>query len=126
MNARHATPLVLTALTLALTACGNKGPLVLPTEPAPQEAPPAKPGEVPVTISKANDPPVATAPTPKSTLPTPPLEGMLPPPTKIGTDGKGADGKSTDGKSTDGKTQDGDGSDQPTPVEPKPAEPAGG
>ncbi|MBW8809122.1 MAG: lipoprotein [Lysobacter sp.] len=114
MNARHATPLVLTALTLALAACGNKGPLVLPTQPAPQEAPPAKPGEVPVTISKANDPPVATAPVPKS-LPTPPLDSVLTPPTT--QDGK----DSKDAKDKDGKTQDGDGSDATKPAEPTPA-----
>lgn len=114
MNARHATPLVLTALTLALTACGNKGPLVLPTQPAPQEAPPAKPGEVPVTISKANDPPVATAPATKS-LPTPPLDSVLTPPTT--QDGK----DSKDAGNKDGKTQDGDGPDATKPAEPTPA-----
>lgn len=111
MNARHATPLVLTALTFALAACGNKGPLVLPTQPAPQEAPPAKPGEVPVTISKANDPPVATAPATKS-LPTPPLDSVLAPPTT-------QDGKDT--KDKDGKTQDGDGAGETKPAEPTPA-----
>lgn len=80
MNARHATPLILTALTLVLAACGNKGPLVLPTAPPPQEEPRAKPGEVPVTISNANDPPVAAEPGAKKPLPTPPLENLLPPP----------------------------------------------
>lgn len=114
MNARHATPLVLTALTLALTACGNKGPLVLPTQPAPQEAPAAKPGEVPVTISKANDPPVATAPATKS-LPAPPLDSVLTPPaTQDGQD-------SQDAKDKDGKTQDGDGAGETKPAEPTPA-----
>jgi len=120
MNARHATPLVLTALTLALTACGNKGPLVLPTQPAPQEAPPAKPGEVPVSISKANDPPVATKPATKS-LPTPPLDSVLTPPTtQDGQDSKDAkDAK--DAKDKDGETQDGDGAGQTKPAEPTPA-----
>ncbi|KWS06283.1 lipoprotein [Lysobacter capsici] len=114
MNARHATPLVLTALTLALTACGNKGPLVLPTQPAPQEAPPAKPGEVPVSISKANDPPVATKPATKS-LPTPPLDSVLTPPTtQDGQDSK-------DAKDKDGEAQDGDGAGQTKPAEPTPA-----
>ncbi|MGN7919978.1 LPS translocon maturation chaperone LptM [Lysobacter antibioticus] len=107
MNARIATPLVLTALTLALTACGNKGPLVLPTEPAPQEAPVAKPGEVPVTISTANNPPVATDPNAKTSLPTlPPLDGSQP----------AAEGA----KDADTQDKDGDGKDDAKPVEPVP------
>jgi predicted small lipoprotein YifL len=117
MNARHATPLILTALTFVLTACGNKGPLVLPTQPAPQQAPRAKPGEVPVTISNANDPPVATDPNAakKSTLPAPPLQSVLPPP---------AGAKDSDGKDKNKKTQDGkDGETPPAdpPAEPTPA-----
>lgn len=108
MNARIATPLVLTALTLALTACGNKGPLVLPTEPAPQEAPVAKPGEVPVTISTANDPPVAADPNAKTSLPTlPPLDSAQP----------AAEGA----KEAEAQDKDGDGKDDAEPV--KPAEP---
>lgn len=111
MNARHATPLVLTALTLALAACGNKGPLVLPTQPAPQEAPPAKPGEVPVTISTTNDPPVAAPPNARSTLPTPPLDSVLTPP-------------ATPKDGQDGKAQDGDGADPPKPADPASGKPA--
>jgi predicted small lipoprotein YifL len=120
MNARHATSpistaLIASALTLVLSACGNKGPLVLPTQPAPQQAPRAKPGEVPVTISNANDPPVATDPntSKKSTLPAPPLQSVLPPP--AGT--KDAEGK-------DKKTQDGQTPPDP-PVEPTPASSSG-
>ncbi|ALN93417.1 MULTISPECIES: LPS translocon maturation chaperone LptM [Lysobacter] len=119
MNARHATSpistaLIASALTLVLSACGNKGPLVLPTQPAPQQAPRAKPGEVPVTISNANDPPVATDPNvgKKSTLPAPPLQSVLPPP--AGT--KDAEGKD--------KTQDGETPPDP-PVEPTPASSGG-
>ncbi|MGH8083237.1 MAG: LPS translocon maturation chaperone LptM [Lysobacter sp.] len=110
MNARHATPLILTALTLVLTACGNKGPLVLPTQPAPQEAPRAKPGEVPVTISNANDPPVATDPKAKTSLPTPPLGKLTSSAAKkdcVGKDGKVQDSKTQGAKTQDAKTQDG-------------------
>ncbi|MGO4261721.1 LPS translocon maturation chaperone LptM [Lysobacter sp. TAB13] len=122
MNARHATSpistaLIASALTLVLSACGNKGPLVLPTQPAPQQAPRAKPGEVPVTISNANDPPVATDPNTakKSTLPAPPLQSVLPP---AGTkDAEGKDKKTQDGK--DGQTP------ADPPVEPTPASSGG-
>ncbi|RXQ98747.1 LPS translocon maturation chaperone LptM [Pseudoxanthomonas composti] len=48
------------ALLLALSACGNKGPLVLPEKPAPVEELPA-----------------SNAPT--SEDPTPPAEGAIPP-----------------------------------------------
>ena len=52
MNAR--LPLFLTALVLGLSACGNKGPLVLPTQPASTSttAKPAAPA-LPATV---NDP----------------------------------------------------------------------
>ena len=113
MNARHSPPiltaLALAALTLALSACGNKGPLVLPTQPAPPEAPVAKPGEVPVTISNANAPPVAAPPTSKKALPVPPLDGVLPPASKKPQDGKDGD-KPQDSKDGDAK-----------PAEPTPA-----
>ncbi|MGO1070593.1 LPS translocon maturation chaperone LptM [Lysobacter sp. CA199] len=117
MNARTAslripTALVLTALTLALTACGNKGPLVLPTQPAPQEAPRAQPGEVPVTISNANDPPVATDPKAKTTLPSPSLNNMLPAPAEP-QDGESKDKKTEEGK--DGTSGDGAKPAEPTP-----------
>ncbi|MEH6420662.1 LPS translocon maturation chaperone LptM [Pseudomonas sp. CGJS7] len=119
VSLRIPTALALTALTLALTACGNKGPLVLPTQPAPQEAPRAKPGEVPVTISNANDPPVAVEPKAKTSLPSPPLENMLPVPAQ----GKDGESKDADGKTKpaqDGeKTQDGSG-DGSKPAEPVP------
>ena len=124
MNARHATSpistaLIASALTLVLSACGNKGPLVLPTQPAPQEAPRAKPGEVPVTISNANDPPVAAEPKAKTSLPSPPLENMLPVPAQ-GQDGetKDADGKTKPAQDGE-KTQDGSG-DGAKPAEPVP------
>lgn len=105
MNARLATPFLLSALTLSLTACGNKGPLVLPTQPAPQEAPPTKPGEVPVTISNANDPPVATDSKARSSVPSlPPINQALPPP------------------KTDADKADAD----PAPTSDKPAEPVPG
>lgn len=51
--------IALTAAFAALTACGNKGPLVLPTAPAP-EALEAPPGEVPVELA----PEAAVAPDP--------------------------------------------------------------
>ncbi|MFK3647408.1 lipoprotein [Lysobacter enzymogenes] len=94
MNARLASFLIPTALTLALAACGNKGPLVLPTAPPPPEPPKAKPGEVPVTISTVNAPPVATDPKKKASA-VPSLDKMLTPP----TDGQPAQG-------TDPATQD--------------------
>lgn len=69
MNPRSALlPAAAVALSLLLSACGNKGPLVLP-EPAPVETTPTAPGDVPVTI----EPPV--------TLPQPETEGALRDPT---------------------------------------------
>lgn len=109
MNARPATLLVLSALTLSLAACGNKGPLVLPAPPVPQEAPPAKPGEVPVTLSNANDPPVASDPKAKSALPAPPLDEVLKAPA--------ADPSKADAS---GEPEPGA---EPAPAEPEPAEP---
>jgi predicted small lipoprotein YifL len=49
MNAR--TVLTLIALSLAVSACGNKGPLVLPTKPVPVTAPNQPAGEVPVQMA---------------------------------------------------------------------------
>lgn len=74
-------PLLLAA-AFALTACGNKGPLVLPEKPAPQPATPAAPatdsttpteGEKSDTSSGTETPADATttapAPTTESTTP---------------------------------------------------------
>lgn len=106
MNARLAPLLIPVALTLLLAACGNKGPLVLPAEPPPPEPPKARPGEVPVTISNANAPPVATDPQKKGSA-VPSLDKMLTPPADAA-----------------GKQDANDGSDPPpgdTPAEPVPA-----
>jgi len=109
MNARLVTPLLLSALTLSLAACGNKGPLVLPTQPAPQEAPPTKPGEVPVTISNVNDPPVATDPKARSSMPTlPPIDTALPP-AKADADKTDADPAPDDDKPAEPVPSDGQG-----------------
>ena len=111
MNARLVTPLLLSALTLCLAACGNKGPLVLPTQPAPQEAPPTKPGEVPVTISNVNDPPVASDPKARGSVPSlPPIDQALPPP-KSDADPTEAD-----------KTEADQAQDQAKPAEPVPSD----
>lgn len=110
MNARPVSFLIPVALTLALAACGNKGPLVLPTAPPPPEAPKAKPGEVPVTISNANAPPVATDPRKKSQA-VPSLDKVLAPPAE------GADpGKSDPDKSGQDSSEGAD-----KPAEPVPA-----
>ncbi|SDZ10603.1 hypothetical protein SAMN04487939_11625 [Lysobacter sp. yr284] len=105
MNARLAPLLIPAALTLVLAACGNKGPLVLPTAPPPPEPPKAKPGEVPVTISNANAPPVATDPRKKGAA-VPSLDQVLTPPAV------GADKDKQDAS---------DGADKP--AQDKPAEP---
>lgn len=55
MNAR--TVLTLIALSLAVSACGNKGPLVLPTKPVPVTAPNQPAGEVPVQMAPEATPP---------------------------------------------------------------------
>lgn len=108
MNARLASFLIPTALTLALAACGNKGPLVLPTAPPPPEPPKAKPGEVPVSISNVNAPPVATDPHKKSQA-VPSLDKVLAPPVDA-----------TD-KDKAGKAKQGTTSGEDTPAEPVPA-----
>ncbi|MET4730341.1 putative small lipoprotein YifL [Lysobacter enzymogenes] len=115
MNARPASFLIPVALTLALAACGNKGPLVLPTAPPPPEAPKAKPGEVPVTISNANAPPVATDPHKKSQA-VPSLDKVLAPPAE-GADKDKAE-KDKAGKDKSGQDSS-DGADKP--AEPVPA-----
>lgn len=115
MNARPASFLIPVALTLALAACGNKGPLVLPTAPPPPEAPKAKPGEVPVTISNANAPPVATDPHKKSQA-VPSLDKVLAPPAE-GADKDKAE-KDQSGKDKSGQDSSG-GADKP--AEPVPA-----
>lgn len=69
MNARTALPAVSAlALSLLLSACGNKGPLVLPEPPEPVETP-AEPGAVPVEVE------------PQTTMPKPETEGALRDPT---------------------------------------------
>lgn len=57
------TALLMIALSLALAACGNKGPLMLATEPPPPESAPTRAGEVPVEAGTPSDAPlVAPAP----------------------------------------------------------------
>ena len=52
MNPKLAIALIaLIALTLPLAGCGNKGPLVLASPPAPAQAPATAAGEVPVEIA---------------------------------------------------------------------------
>lgn len=118
MNARLASLLIPTALTLALAACGNKGPLVLPTAPPPPEPPKAKPGEVPVTISNVNAPPVATDPAKKGPAAVPSLDKMLTPPAQ---DPQKQDPATTDPAQQDPTKQDQDGA---TDGEGQPAAPA--
>lgn len=115
MNARLASLLIPTALTLALAACGNKGPLVLPTAPPPPEPPKARPGEVPVTISNVNAPPVATDPTKKGPAAVPSLDKMLTPPAA-----KPAQDPQKQDSTKDPAKQD---QDSATDGEDKPAEP---
>ena len=55
MNARLVLSLI--ALSLAVCACGNKGPLVLPTKPVPVTAPAQPAGEVPVQMAPEATPP---------------------------------------------------------------------
>lgn len=72
MNARIvSSALSLIALSLALTGCGNKGPLVLPARPVTPPPPATPAGEVPVEISPSSLPPYAE-PRTSATLPTPP------------------------------------------------------
>ena len=55
--------LVVALLSLGLAACGNKGPLVLPTAPPPEQAPPAEsPPATPPTPETLNDQQSATPP----------------------------------------------------------------
>lgn len=115
MNARLASFLIPTALTLALAACGNKGPLVLPTEPPPPEPPKTKPGEVPVTISNVNAPPVATDPKKKGAA-VPSLDKMLTPPTDAAPAQEPGKQPSKDASGQDSS----DGADKP--AEPVPAD----
>lgn len=103
MNARLAPLLIPAALTLVLAACGNKGPLVLPTAPPPPEPPKAKPGEVPVTISNANAPPVATD-TRKKGAAVPSLDQVLTPPPAEGTDKDKQDATDSAGKPAQDKS----------------------
>ena len=49
MNPKLAIALI--ALTLPLAGCGNKGPLVMASPPAPEQAPATAAGEVPVEIA---------------------------------------------------------------------------
>lgn len=123
MNARLASFLIPTALTLALAACGNKGPLVLPTAPPPPEPPKAKPGEVPVTISTVNAPPVATDPKKKASA-VPSLDKMLTPPTD-GQPAQGADPATQDPAKQDPNQKKSDKSDSSggadQPAQPLPA-----
>lgn len=83
-------PLALIALTLSLTACGNKGPLVLPQAPvpvptedavAPAEAPAATDAETP---AAADPQPTDTPPieTPPADAATPPATDPVPAPPK--------------------------------------------
>jgi diaminopimelate decarboxylase len=68
---------VIAAALAALAACGNKGPLVLPTPPAPAE-PVAAPAEAqPAKAQPATDPA------------TPPAEEPAPPPPAADRDGNG-------------------------------------
>ncbi|MGY4517357.1 LPS translocon maturation chaperone LptM [Lysobacter sp. HA18] len=55
--------LVVALLSLGLAACGNKGPLVLPTAPPPEQAPPVEsPPATPPTPETLNDTQHATPP----------------------------------------------------------------
>ncbi|KRA17448.1 MULTISPECIES: lipoprotein [unclassified Lysobacter] len=88
MNARIVLSLI--ALSLAVSACGNKGPLVLPTKPVPVTAPAQPAGEVPVQMA------------PEATPPSQPQKAAEPPAAEPATD------TPTDGSTDDGK-------DDPTP-----------
>ncbi|RDZ27376.1 LPS translocon maturation chaperone LptM [Lysobacter silvisoli] len=93
MNARPL--LFLTALVLGLSACGNKGPLVLPTKPVPVTAPAQPAGEVPVQMA-----PEATPPSLPEKPATPPAEPA----------------PATDAPATDVPATDTPPSDDPTPA----------
>lgn len=69
MNRRLAltSAVFMITLPLALSGCGNKGPLVLPGAPAATT--------VPAETSTPAPTPEAAAPTPETTLPAPPASG---------------------------------------------------
>jgi len=83
----NCTRLVAVALLLALTACGNKGPLVRPSSPVPEDTTPA-PASPPSTdptdaLPQENPAPPADTGTPTPPVPTPPV------PTPPADDGDG-------------------------------------
>jgi predicted small lipoprotein YifL len=76
--------LAIVLLSLGLAACGNKGPLVLPTAPPPEQAPPAEsPAPATPTPETLNDQQATTLPEGDASeageAATPP--GGTPPPT---------------------------------------------
>jgi len=88
MNLKLAS-LVLALLSLPLTGCGNKGPLVLPQNPAPAEADvlPMLPPMDDVTVPADAEPPATVPP---AAIPADDANGDgTPPPPAAGDDGNG-------------------------------------
>ena len=83
MNLKLAS-LVLALLSLPLTGCGNKGPLVLPQNPAPAEA------DVLPMLPPMDDVPVPVDAVPPATIPADDANGDgTPPPPAASDDGNG-------------------------------------